>query len=387
MTVHRASRRRPEAFTLIELLVVVSILAVLAGMLMPMIGMAQRTAMRSSSEATLRKVDAAVRMFRRDLGVFPYQLAYPDQVDAANPFPNHLGRQLGRSMSDLERTTVQTLVATAASKYAYNENLNDGNPETAIPSPVAFSITGLPPQSFGPPWLGDDDKQGRKRYSFYINRIAGERARLAMLAGAFDLSGGVVSGPFANGAIHRDLSSTRVVSAAEVGSLTTGWGDDYLQGELEARFIKDDAILDAYKHPIIYVCQVVPRIRTTSIKVYDWGFAIAEPGWFGLGHQGFAAQTGPWGSIVTAKRPLLLGLGRVRLTTADAGDGQPPPTDPTFYPNAGDFMNSDRRFYAPPAGSLDFELWSAGRDGSLRWMRNDPVNRDNASASPYDRKL
>ncbi len=388
MTMPHAAQPAHGAFTLIELLVVVSILVVLAGMLMPMVGLAQRSALRTSSEATLRKVDVAVRMFRRDIGAFPYQLGYPDQVDDANPFPNRLARQLTRSMSDSERTAVRTLVATAAGKYAYNADLNDGNNvEPTLPSAVAFSVTRLPPKTFGPPWLDDNEKMGRKRYSFYLNRIAADRTRLAILSGAFDLAGGIVSGPNANGAIHLDLSGTTVLSSSEIGSQTTGWGDDYLEGELEARFITDDAILDAYKHPIVYVCQIVPRIRTSKIKVYDWNFDIAEPAWFGLGHQGFAARTGPWNSIVSAKRYLMLGQGRLALTTGDAGDGQPLPTDATYYPSSGAFLDSDRRYYAAPGNSLDVELWSAGRDGVLHWMRNDPANRDNVPASAYDRKL
>ncbi len=379
---------RTAGFTLIELLVAVSIIAVLAGMLMPMVGMAQRMAMRTSSEATLRKVDAAVRLFRRDIGAFPYQRSYADQVDATAPFVNRLGRQLGRAMSDSERSAMRALAATATSKYAYDTNLNDGNNlEASLPSALAFSITRLPPKDFGPPWIDDNDKMGRKRYSFYLNRIASDRARLATLSGAFDLTGGIVSGPNANGVVHLDQSGTRLLTTGEVGSLTTGWGDDYLQGEMEARFIKDDGILDAWGHPIVYVCQMVPRIRTAQIKVYDRGFSLAEPAWFGLGHQGFAARTGPWDSLVSTKRFLLLGLGRLRLSNGDAGDGQPLPTDPLCYPDAGAFQHSDRRFYAAPGLSLDFELWSAGKDGSLRWMRDDPLNRDNIPASAYDRKL
>ncbi len=379
---------RVAAFTLIELMVVIGILAALAGMLMPIVTMAQRGAMRTSCEATLRKIDVAARMFRRDIGIFPYQLGYPDQVDRTNPFTNRLARQLARGMIDSERDAVRTLAATAAGKYAYTADLNDGTSvEASLPSTLAFSITRLPPRDFGPPWIGDGDKKLRKRYSYFINRLAGERAGLCMLAGAFDMTGGIVSGPYANGAIHSDLSGNRVVTSSEIGSLETGWGDDYLRGEIEARFIDGDAILDAYRHPVIYVCQLVPRIRSTSVKVQNSVFSIAEPSWFGLGHQGFASRTGPWGSIVSEKRFQLLGLGRVVLTTGDAGDGQPPPTDPTFYPTAGDFTNSDRRYYAAPSMGRDFELWSAGRDGSLRWMRNDPLNRDNIPANAYDRKL
>lgn len=64
---------RDRAFTLIELLIVMSIIAVLVGMLSVMLGIAKRTGMATNTRAILARVDQAVRLFRTDMQVYPWQ--------------------------------------------------------------------------------------------------------------------------------------------------------------------------------------------------------------------------------------------------------------------------------------------------------------------------
>ena len=55
-----------HGFTLIELLVVVSIIAVLAGMLLPAIGMVKRAALKAKFSANLRQAGMAVMAYAND---------------------------------------------------------------------------------------------------------------------------------------------------------------------------------------------------------------------------------------------------------------------------------------------------------------------------------
>ena len=64
-----AVRRR--AFTLIELLVVISIIAVLAGILLPVTGSVMENARKTSAKSTESQIVTAVKSFQSDYGVYP----------------------------------------------------------------------------------------------------------------------------------------------------------------------------------------------------------------------------------------------------------------------------------------------------------------------------
>lgn len=75
-----------RGFTLIELLVTIAIIAILAGMSMPLIGVARRQANITNTKVLLRKVDAALMVFRNEIGGFPYA-----SDPTSTTFSNHLG--------------------------------------------------------------------------------------------------------------------------------------------------------------------------------------------------------------------------------------------------------------------------------------------------------
>ncbi|MBN8525222.1 MAG: type II secretion system protein [Planctomycetes bacterium] len=394
--------RQARGFTVLELLIVVSIIAVLAGMFTALLGIAGRQARRANSEATMRKVATAIRMFQRDNGVLPYQARYPvagagaavvlqkgwndypDAVSPAEPFPNILARRLARTMDASEQAAVHTAAATAAAKYGYYARLRSASSGSIeLGSTLAYCkehIQALDGQvNINLTLTSTVDAA---RLSSYLNRSAADRARRAIYAGALDLEGPLIAGPTSTAAA-KDLTATPLLTGAEAGSLTTGWCDDYLEGGLAERDRSGDAVIDAWGRPLVYVCMVVPRQRSTSAWIYNTVVKSQDLVWYGMGATGYRANTGPWAGLVADRRWRVLQNGRVTVG-ANAVDNRPAGV---LTGNPGAAMDSDRRWFAAPGFELDFELWSAGPDGRFAWTRSDPANRDNVPAFAYDRGL
>ncbi len=68
---NKPSFDRPAAFTLIELLVVITIIAVLAGLLLPVTGSVMESARKTEAKSTEMQIVAAVKSFQTDYGVYP----------------------------------------------------------------------------------------------------------------------------------------------------------------------------------------------------------------------------------------------------------------------------------------------------------------------------
>jgi prepilin-type N-terminal cleavage/methylation domain-containing protein len=344
-------RRRAHGLTLIELLVVLAIVALLAGMLMPMLGSAQRSARRARTEAVLRKVESALRQFHAEFGVYPYQLGYDS--------PNRLGYHLGVDISRDDQAQVLADMDAVAGSFC-DENA----------AGVRFTAT---------------DAADPNR-AILANRMGRQRARLAVLAGATS-----VAGPcFVSWSSHAvvDRSATPLVrNPASAGR--PGWARDYLYGELERRYIdpSTQAILDDYGTPLIYVSQNIPGVVGYGDIINGAKVGPVDSRAFGLGPQGFPGDAGPGPGLLRQGRATLLYSGRVRLSRTDAGDGQPTPTDPRYFPALGNLMHSDARYYAAPGFEEEFELWSAGPDRRFEWMRDDFANGDNIAAGAYLRGL
>ena len=66
-----ATRNTPPAFTLIELLVVISMIAVLAALTFPAVGMARISIMRSRARAELTNLETAIERYHDKLGYYP----------------------------------------------------------------------------------------------------------------------------------------------------------------------------------------------------------------------------------------------------------------------------------------------------------------------------
>ncbi len=87
---------------------------------------------------------------------------------------------------------------------------------------------------------------GQRSHLAAVNRLAAERARLAILSGETAVMG-----------IGANATKTVITAAS------AGWSDDYLAGDLGARERSADgeSILDPQGSPVRYICPVTPGVR------------------------------------------------------------------------------------------------------------------------------
>lgn len=333
------SRRKDDlsvdcrAFTLIELVMVMGIIVALIAVSLPLLGLAQREANKGATKVVMAKVDTAIRLFRSEVGSYPWQPGYADLASGAT-WDNRLYWHVGTDISAADLDILRSEAVAAALVYRR---------DVAIPDPRAFR----PTDGAGDTWM--------------LNTMASERARLAIFAGNTTVATPVLdpayvaTWPIAN---RRTMPTTPLLSAPT----SRGWARDLLVGEIPRHYRSGDAILDAWGKPLLYVGQVV---------------------------EGMAASPsdGIWGAVIIPENYGMQAQGRTTLAPFDALTAKPLTVDPVRLPDLADLRRSDRRFYAPRGLELEFELWSAGPDGRADWMRNASVNRDNVPLYNYDGSL
>jgi prepilin-type N-terminal cleavage/methylation domain-containing protein len=394
---------RRTGFTLLELLIAMSIVAILAGMLFSIMGVARRSSMRSSTEAVMRTVDTAIRLFKSDVRCLPFHSAPADAIESltidvvsagmaldgsTTGRSNNLMYRIGTDIDPSARNNLETDLLAVDAAFYYNL----GNP-AAPSSGLSESYTPLPTTAFkksdtvyGPAIYNPDNNRweisrGTAKQGFdsmgtavQLNRMATEKYRLAMLAGHAAVTGwksrvihyefntGTSAAPVYvwNTCGGRNLSGSSLITAASAAK--PGWAQDYLDGQIEARFRSGEAVLDAWKRPLIYYSPVLQGVLATN-------------SWFSIDWQG-----SNWGL-----REDSYGL---------EAEGRPSRTLPrtrhhsnVAYAVPGDPATADRRFWASPGFEFDFELWSAGPDGRFAWGRAELMNMDNVGLHAYDRRL
>ncbi len=337
-----AFARADSGLSLIELLIVSSILVMLISVALPLLNMAHRLARASETRSVMAKVDVAARLFREEHGPYPYQIAYAD-LAAGEAWTNRLFYQLGTTISQADFVRVMRDADAAAANYA-----------SSGCSRWAFDWTDI----------SSYDRNAKPRLH---NRMAAERARMAIYAG----NTGITGPQRQSGPSH--LSTDPLLKDAVAASTANpGLAKDYLAGEVEARFVRGAAVLDAWGRPLIYVCQVIEGMRTAASVGHE-GTISLDTRFFGMNSLGRTTLLGPDAD----GRPGLDSITR-QPVQADAARG---------LPDLGNLRHSDRRNYAPQRLELEFELWSAGPDGKANWMRDAGDNRDNVALVDYDKGL
>ncbi len=102
--------KKKNAFTLVELLIVISIIAVMAGLLMPAISGAQNMAKKSTSKNFMTQLATSIERYKAEYGYFPEFLTEKDRVnlDDGNAATNLVKALSGRNpdgsrLSDSDR--------------------------------------------------------------------------------------------------------------------------------------------------------------------------------------------------------------------------------------------------------------------------------------------
>lgn len=356
-----------RGFTLIEVLVSIAIVAILTSILLPIVGITRRATLRIASQCIMNKTDAALKLFRSEMGALPYQRSYAD-IDAGAAGTNRLFYHLGTTIANSDLLNLHADAAAAAARYDYpvKQAWNGVSELTVFASIHTYrqgdvvrgqrndmsSASDANSGIFGP--LGT---------AVILNRMAKERARLAIFAGNPQVVGIKLPDDInADGSLFDAARADPTATTPLLGSPTSlakpGWASDYLKGNLESKYVMGETILDAYFQPLLYVCQVVEGVRPPrSPAVFDnFTSAIDQTTY----------------NFTTA--------GRKRLVSGLADD-------PPALPDGSQLRHSDRRTYAAPGYDIIYELWSVGRDGKASWMRDDARNRDNIPMINYDKAL
>jgi|GEM_PF-6641725 len=313
--------RPRHAFTLIELLVVISILALLMGMATPLITTAMRSAKQTNTRVLLGKVETALNLFKQEIGTFPYQA---HDVNQPLVLDNRLVYHLARKLSLGERSTLLEDTEEAAANYdtaPHKVLVGDNDPR------VNTNRYGQYQESWS-----------RNMHPLVVNRMARDRARLAVLGGNTGIKGLAIP--------NKNLAGSGLLANPR----SHGYGDDYLGNDLPARNRRGDAIIDLYGNPLLYVCPVIP------------------------------GQRGCWTADSSG--------------SADANDGdQTVPVLEEYYGmqpqgrSVADSLASDIRDTASANYIYGFELWSAGADKRFDAKRDGRANLDNLAVSPYTKSL
>jgi prepilin-type N-terminal cleavage/methylation domain-containing protein len=417
-----------RAFTLIELLIAMAILAMLGGMLMTMLNVAQRQGRITNTKAVLAKVDQAIRLFRTDMRVYPWQTDLSGAEGDPTQLTNNLAFRLAwRPADDAERLAYTRAfhadLRTIQGKFTYftgdKIGLPGGDGTHAFRTPnVAYKpyVTNILMEP-GSLRVGTPAQDGTTkgfiatRLDGYIttrgivlSRLAEEITRLRYVSGQLDVTatGDSLTLPAPQG-VDPAVPADKVRHPEEDGRYQSWWyqpdfPNTWINGYSYVPYNRAGAGGDDSRGPVLDGSSVPDPVGNPGGRpVQGWRSEYLSESFrrrTGPGSPGEIDATGTrildvWGNPLVYVCAVVPGA-RGYTHACDNGGGGISEQRYGLGPQGRtetDLLASDIRGTAAKSQVMEFELWSPGPDGRVAVMRDDPVNRDNIAIIGYNRGL
>lgn len=423
-----------RAFTLIELLIAMAILAVIGGAMMTMLTVAQRQAKITNTKSILMKVDQAVRLFRNDMKIYPWQ----SDLSGADSDPAKLGNNLAfrlawrpdaaagekrdyqkRLQADLNAIHAkfvfydgtQVGVAGRDGTHAFRcESSWNAATFTTYRTNMLLRMGSLRVATPAADGTTSGYVNGLRRPDYLVcqglvfSRMADEITTLRYLAGQLDVTGtGDQLGLPAPQGIDPADPADKARFPLEDGRYATWWydvsgGGSYRQGYRYVPYNRRGSIADDTRGPVLDAASVPDPVNAPGQgPVQGWRAEYLAGELRRRTTPNGSGEIDPTGtSILDAwGRPLLYvcqvvpgakGYGHPCDESGAAIDQERYGMGPRGR-SVTTALASDLRTTAAEPFAFEFELWSRGPDGLCEVQRDASANRDNVAILGYTRGL